>query len=382
MRKFILVIVCIGMNACHLDQNKKNSYYASVHNFSCRKSEEIKPVFDTLAFDGSRSSMEGQYFIREDTVFMADEVVGAILAFDSEGHYLKQVVKRGNGPNEILGVTGVAPRGEGFISIDGQWGVSVFDRNKQRIYNFNIDWVPKHSMKEQQKNPDPEDSGIYEMEFYKRLLRPYGENKMMLYITCEHPDFNAFSKKSGKKFYSESYTIALISLETGKVEKLMCPYSPVYSDYQFLSTFKNQLFDTYGEHLFYSFEADSLIYHYNPETSAVTSFGYAGRGMNTAYPVYTNVDDSDGNYDTDHEKYGHYRYLKYDYHNKLLLRGYRKGAKPLADGLQIYRDNCLIADIDVPRNFECIGYISPYFYAYGGNDFENEQIIFYRLKLQ
>lgn len=379
---FILFVSGLLVSGCHRKKSIGNDFYISIPNHSCVRLGDIKKlVLDTLFFDGSRSSMEGQFFIKGDSIFMADEVVGAILAFDKKGYYINQVVKRGNGPNEILGITAIASRDGGCISIDGQWGVSVYDQNWHRIYNFRIDWMPKHSLKEQQKNPDPEDSGIYEMEFYKRLIRPYGKKKMMLYITSEHPDFNAFSKNAAEKFYRESYTMALISLETGRVEKMLCPYSPVYSQYHSLSTFKNQLFDTYGEHLFYSFEADSLIYYFNPADSSVVSFGHAGKEMNTTYPVYENVDDSDANYAEDHEKYGYYRYLKYDDHSKLLFRGYRKGAKPLADGLQIYRDRCLIADMEVPRNFELVGYIAPYFYAYGGSDYDQEVMIFYRFRL-
>lgn len=382
MRIFIVIALAVLLGACRQKDSQKENFYASLPIYSCRGQEEVKQLtFDTLEFDGSRSSMEGQFFIKGDSVYMADEVVGAILSFDKDGRYAGQSVRRGNGPNEILGITGIASRGEGCISVDGNWIVSVFDRDWKRIYNFRIDWVPKHTIAEQRKSPDPEDSGIYEMEFYKRLIRPYGENKMLLYITSEHPDFNAFNEGAAEKFYRESYTIALISLDSGRVEKLLCPYPSLYSRYHFLSTFKNQLFDTHGKSLFYSFEADSLIYHYVPEMSTCISFGCAGRGMNTTYPVYTHVDDFDKNYAKDREKYGYYRYLKYDDVHKFLFRGYRRGETSLSDGLQIYRDDCLIADVDVPRGFELVGYIKPYFYAYGGSNYGKEIMTFYRFKL-
>ena len=54
----------------------------------------------------------------------------------------------------------------------------------------------------------------------------------------------------------------------------------------------------------------------------------------------------------------------------------------MKDGLQVYSENCLIADIEVPRDFEVIGYIAPWFYARGFCNYDNEEIVIYKFKLE
>lgn len=382
MKKILLIsLVAVLCGSCRTEKGKNHNFYDSIPNRSCENIEIKNPlVLDTLIFDGKYSSMEGSFFILRDTVFMADPAVQAILAFDKNGKYLGQKVRRGAGPDKLVGVNTASARGDGCVVIDNNWTVSVFDKNWHRTHSFQIDWAPKQSLKDRQNNPDPEDSGIYELEYYKPLVHAYGDSSLLIHITTENPLLNAYQGPGVDKFYNEAYSIGQISLSTRKVEKLLCPYPPLYSNYKYLPTFKNQLFDTRGDKLYYSFEADPQIYCYNIHTSEIFSFGNPGKNMETKYPEYHNAEDTDANYSDDREKYGFYSYLKCDPINNLIFRGYRKGEN-LPDGLQIYSGDCLIGDVEVPRGFEIIGYSAPWYYAYGNSDFEQENMTFYRFKL-
>ena len=86
-------------------------------------------------------------------------------------------------------------------------------------------------------------------------------------------------------------------------------------------------------------------------------------------------------YFNDRPKRGYYTTVKVFSDNKLLMRSYRKGSESKYDGLQIYKDDILISDLDVPKGFEINGYIAPYYYSSAIIDEEKETISVYRFQL-
>ena len=66
----------------------------------------------------------------------------------------------------------------------------------------------------------------------------------------------------------------------------------------------------------------------------------------------------------------------------LLFVSYRKDSEDL-DGLQIYKNGQLIADVIVPKKFRVMGYIAPYYsYIIPLLDEEDDSLIMYRFKLE
>lgn len=67
----------------------------------------------------------------------------------------------------------------------------------------------------------------------------------------------------------------------------------------------------------------------------------------------------------------------------LLFVSYRKDSED-SDGLQIYKNGQLIADVIVPKKFRVMGYIAPYYYSYiiPLLDEEDDSLIMYRFKLE
>lgn len=53
------------------------------------------------------------------------------------------------------------------------------------------------------------------------------------------------------------------------------------------------------------------------------------------------------------------------------------------DGLQIYKEGKLIADVSVPTNFRVMGYMAPYYYSYiiPNMDEEDNSLMLYRFRL-
>jgi hypothetical protein len=51
------------------------------------------------------------------------------------------------------------------------------------------------------------------------------------------------------------------------------------------------------------------------------------------------------------------------------------------DGLQIYQEDELVADVDIPKKSKLVGYIKPYFYLSKGPDEVAGQVKLYRFQL-
>jgi hypothetical protein len=67
--------------------------------------------------------------------------------------------------------------------------------------------------------------------------------------------------------------------------------------------------------------------------------------------------------------------------NGYTFRSYKKQGVESQNGLQIYKGETLIGDVEVPANFKVIGYIKPYFVTKIICDEENERAKFYKFKL-
>ena len=182
--------------------------------------------------------------------------------------------------------------------------------------------------------------------------------------------------------YEHSYTIGMLQGNDFKLVRMICPRSPVYLEYEYLSGFKGVLFTVCDDSLFFSFEADSKIYRMDLNDEKVVAFGCAGEDMNTDYPERKSLEESDEYLWEDHQKYGHYYDLKYIPETSVLFRSFRHGSSCKEDGLQVYKNTCLVAEYKVPKEFKVIGYFPPYYYAAGETgDEEDERMVIYRFCL-
>lgn len=373
------------MIGCKANQNSKKSVtdYSSIPNFSTKEIRVDQLIgMDSLKIDGKKMSMVGNFFIHQDSLYFADCILASVLVYDKDARYVRSIYRKGRGPKELRGldVMTVLPSGD-FVIMDEQWGITICDTTWNKVKDFTLEWKSTKSLIEQRRNPDPEDMGIYEVEYAKNKICAYGEQHVIFPITTEHVSLNAFECKNIRRYYDETYTLAILSLQRGEIERMICKFSPVYKKYSYLPNFKNVLFETNGDELYYSFEVDPLIYKMNLTDSTLVSFGEAGTAMNTNYRETTLFEDTEKYMKEDMETYGYYRYLQYIPDRDLLFRGYRKG-KNMKDGLQVYSGNCLIADLEVPREFEVIGYIAPCFYARGACNYDDEEIVLYKFKLE
>ena len=145
--------------------------------------------------------MEGEFFIYNDKIGFSDRTLSSILFYDNQGHYITSKLSQGRGPNEVLGIDQITPiTNNRFFIMDEQWNLFLLDSCFRKINQYRINWNSQKSLKQLLKNPQPEDTGLYEVEYTKNRLRQWGEN----YLPCEN--------EYHKKYAYNSY----ICLEWGK----------------------------------------------------------------------------------------------------------------------------------------------------------------------
>ncbi|MBS4014811.1 MAG: hypothetical protein KGZ97_13850 [Bacteroidetes bacterium] len=183
-------------------------------------------------------------------------------------------------------------------------------------------------------------------------------------------------------YYREGRIIAKLDYKNSIITEVLGRRSLVYDNYKYLGHLSFISFDTDGKgHFFLNFEIDSLIYFCDKDFVPIKSFGGKGTNMNTNYTESNNLRDLDRIFHEDRKKCGFYTGLEYIEERDLLFRSYTRGEHTNFDGLQIYKDQVLVADVDVPKGFKIEGYISPYFYSSVFADSEKQVIKIYRFTL-
>ena len=219
---------------------------------------------------------------------------------------------------------------------------------------------------------------LYMATYYKYTLRNH-KNFLYFPISSQHPHYNYLTTPS---FYKEARIIAKVNLNSGKVVDLMGRYSPTYQDKN-TPQFSLINFDinSKGE-IFVSFEADSLIYHYDNDFNIIGCFGASGKKMEANYTEIIDLNVFKKYRFEERKKFGFYNWLEIE--QEKLFRCYSRGKAAKNNGLQIYNmGKKLIADVSIPKDMnKVIGYIEPYFYSNIVIDEMNEKMWIYRFKLK
>lgn len=330
---------------------------------------------DKVECDYVDASYLGYLQFINDTLFYVDDKFCAVFTFDNEGQFLGKHLRQGPGPNELATKTIVGfchLKDNKYFFIGPSYDCYLFDKQFNKELFFLI------SMDSNGQKPSYEDPFFYTLCYPKLILRNY-KNVIYSNVYCEHPDLHMFT--SYKKYKDNAHSLVSINLETGKKEKLFGDYPDAYKNSntkQF--TFVNFDIDDQGN-FFVNYEADSLIYIYDKDFKPITSFGYDGIGMDKNYSTLSTIQDFRDESMEQREKYSYFTWLEYIDEQDMLFRSYKKEPHSEKDGMQIYKNNILIGDVETPKGFKVMGYNNSYFYASVPIDEENEKITFYKFKL-
>ena len=375
---FLIFIIIFIFTGCS-NKSKDNFFKDPISKKDIRFN---KILLDTAYLDKIEASYVGISNIANSKICFIDEMSGRIYFFDQEGAFIHHQLGRGKGPYEFPGgeMLCYCSIGNSHIFIDGSYSYYIFNEKWERSKTEYIDWQIEHSKNEMLKNPSPEMHGLYSPFYYKFILRGKGDY-VYFPVKSQHPTFNFVHSSS---YYKNARIIAKLNIQSGKVEELLGRYSPVYQNYKYIGQFSLINFDLAGNGDFYvSFEADSLIYHYDKNYNIKHVFGNRGVNMDLNYKEIASMVKFKSNYLDERESRGYYTWLEYIDKEKLLFRNYKKGNHSQNNGLQIFNNRgTMLADIDIPQDFmKVIGYIKPYFYSNIVVDEKFESMKIYRFKI-
>ena len=375
--KFVFgIILLIFLTSC---SQKDEKHFFS--NPISKKEVKWKPIsIDSLLLEKTSSSYVGETQIRGKNIYFVDHKFCKMYQFDTTGQYIKSVLKSGKGPKEIntgeIATSLYTKDQQIFIGLS--YDIHFFSKDWEDQRTSSFDWQIKNSREEMLKNPKAEMHGMYSPAYAKFILKHHGDY-LYFPINSQHPTFNFVSSRY---YYENARALAKMNMHNGKVVEVFGRYAPVYKNYDFIGHLSLANFDMDKEGNFYlNFEPDSVIYQYDNEFNIKNAYGIEGKNMDKSYTETNTLDDFYKVVDIERDEKGYYTWIRYIDELGMLFRSYQKGVNEKTDGLQIYKDGVLLADVDVPKGFKVNGYIHPFVYSSIMVDEFAEEMKIYRFKL-
>jgi len=381
MKNITYLFLLIGLssiNSCQRSNNIDSRFPAPINIEVDFKYHSLKLDTIILNEDGVESSQLGFSGIhRNQDYYFVDSRFCWYYVFDFEGNFKARFLGQGGGPMETtigrIATCCILPDTSLFL-LGYQLDHYIYDKHFEKKKRFIL-------------KGDPFAGDIttnwraYTHEYSNLVCRSH-KDKVYFNMYSEHPDFNYIEHLD--RYLKKCHHIFEVNIATGEPGKMYAfGYPPVYHKNSFL--YVNFSSINYGidntGNFYVSYEADSLIYKYDNQFTPIYSFGYSGKNMNMKYIRTDNFEDCQRYYKQERIDKGYYSWIEYIDETNLLIRSYKKGSHAPDDGLQIYSNKTLVADLSVPKGFKIAGYVAPYYYSQVIVDEEKELLIVYRFKL-
>lgn len=307
-------------------------------------------------------------------IYYYDRYFGYIYEFDSEGKCQSRHLGIGRSNQETTFrdcVNAVFSDSE-FVLLSTGLDFEIFDSDYSLEKRFTLVYRPDI-------RGDASSFETYSFSWDNRVAR-IRDGIFYLGMMSEHPEFNCFT--AGEKFLEQGRHIGRIDLtEEKSLPMIVKGFPQIYhQEKASCASFGGVNFDVGEDFLYVGYEADSLIYRCDFAGEPESCFGISGNDMDLAYASVRSWDDMPV-YRKNRETKGRYGWIEYIDETGFLFRSYCKGVHSLSDGLQIYRDGVLMADVDVPKGFKVVGYLAPYYYSQVFEDDENGKLEIMRFRL-
>lgn len=370
MRKIALLLFIV-LTSC----KKRESFFCTPDN----KKPNIKYQsidFESYRFDSIHTSYSGLTLQKEDRLLFVDRVFMWVYEFDRNGDLLQRHLGRGNSSRELpMGNIEVAAITQDndiiFLGATNEWIVvdSSFRRKEQtkRMLGMKLGITDK-GMYDQVE-------GIYAFLDEKYTFKSYGDN-VYIAIVADSEMLNILTPD----FATQARVLARIDANKMEIVKVLGRHTPelAKSEGNAFPYFTFDIDRSNGD-FYLTYELDSLIYVYDKNFNIKSSFGYSGKDMDRNYNM-VEMDNFRAEYPLQRMKKGYYDRVSLV--NGKVFRSYKKGTHSQYDGLQIYEDGVLIADVETPKGVEIAAYIEPYYYSAFICDEAREEISSYKFKLE
>lgn len=363
--KKIILLTLIGLFfSCKEEKQATSKHYYNKNNTNKEKfNTEIVFTIDTLEIDSDiETSFNGNYTINKNTIVFNDLFFAYLFQFDKKLKIVSKHFGLGKNANELLGADYVTYSNitDKYYVLSSKTGViavinSKFKKEKEFEINFNI----KRSREEVTNKPLAHLMDSYEIDYgYDGLLNIFDENHIAIAITSSHPKFNGYF--NSKYYYENSRVIALINIEDEYIDRLIGRRPPLFLKKQ-LPNYDHFNYQVVNDSIYLNFYPEATIYKIDKNADTLMeAIGVKGKEMKTDYVATSTYSEA---YKRELEDYTQYDFYNSLYvNNNLVFRGYTKNdAKN--DGMQIYKNQKLLADLDFPKGYKIIGKIDSYYYA-------------------
>ncbi len=321
---------------------------------------------DTLQYALTSSNIVG------DRVVVVDLMSSFLYTFDKDLNLESRKLGSGGASNEIplqFIVTYCLSHNGNYFFVDTNNHLFVYDSNCMKVDAFSF--LNNHINSE--ADDVAQRYAFYVLNYSDPIVKEY-DNKLFFSVAGGDASYNI----SNVDYYKDTRIIMSVDAQDGSPEGLFGRMSP---EAKYMSAFLTHQFDIDKDNgdFYISYQCDSLIYVYSKDYTPIKSFGYNGVGMNQDYAQLTIGPEYKDELQKEMESKGYYSSVAVvgDY----VFRSYKTGGNDKADRLQIYRDEVLVGDVEVPVDFEVIGYIAPYYYSSVVVDMDSGKAELFRFKL-
>lgn len=358
--------------------------------FTQTAERKVNIEFESLEYDSFyleyvRTSLGGVVVVDGDKLNFIDYQFGRVYEFDREGNYTGLILDQGRGPSELprSGITFYSQLSNGgYLFVGSSYDYYVFNSDYDRLHDLMIRWQQDKPLDYLHNNPTPEDHRSYSLAYYIGDVRATDRTAFLPLMGGE-PQYTTYNFTTDL-FAEEARILASMDIETGKVDRIFGRLSPVYANEPNSRMFPFFFYDLIDDDtLAITYGPDSDIYLFTTDFEHLATFGVAGRNMNMEYESFEGISDRQfENFLLDQwDTKDFYRSLQYVPETNLLFRGYTRRSDSDMDGVQIYRDNVLIADVDIPSERKVIGYIDGWYYTDAEINEREETKKIYRFRL-
>ncbi len=335
---------------------------------------------DSIFLDSTSTSFNGTLHVYKNDLLLVDNQFCWVFRFDRNGRFISRNIGQGDGASELpcRRITSYVslPNG-GHMFLGPSWDVYLFDSNFVKVADYRVDWHSRGNKEYVATHPDPTDPIMYSITSGIQQIRA-DKKYVYLPLFSQHKLFNPIVDAYSR----EARILGKMDIESGDVKELFGRLSPIYQQNKQTRTFSYLYYDLIHENeMAIMYPVDSLIYLFSKDFTLVKKFGSAGRMMDTNYKGTSEYDKMGNTWVKENRDKGYYTAIDFNEARNLIFRSYQKSGSSLSDGLQIYREDELLADVDIPRKCKIVGYISPFFYLSKGPDDASGQVKIYRFQL-
>jgi len=325
---------------------------------------------DTVNIYMDNSSYSGFSGVHKDKLYFFDEFFSYYYDISIEGQVADRYIGLGKGPKEIpiRSSIEVCTYKDEFLAFGGNnaYLLKNFENTKPLVMNLSGD-VNSYDA-----------SAAYTL--WPQTTLRMNDKAFFYNIAGSHDAVDPIAQKD---YFANARILMKVDLQTMNS-------TPIgkYSDYYIKNSqklrhlvFYNYDIDNEGQ-FYITYQADSVIYVYDKKFTPVKKIGFQGSNMNVDYSDPSGgPENMEKAFMNDINK-GYYYWLEHIDNTGLTFRSYQKGSHTEDDGLQIFKNDKLIADVEVPKNFKVTGYIAPYYVTKIICDEEKETMKFYRFILE